>query len=68
MESENQDHETCGEIGTFVGLGPMEGRTRILLIAPGPVTRNTFGDTASTPIEHPRSALRTDRGGRRAHP
>ena len=23
MESENQDHETCGGIGTFVGLGPL---------------------------------------------
>ena len=25
MESENQDHETCGGIGTFVGLGLLLG-------------------------------------------
>ena len=23
MESENQDHETCGGNGSFVGLGPL---------------------------------------------
>ena len=28
MESENQDHETCGGIGCFVGLGPWLARPR----------------------------------------
>ena len=43
----------------------MEGRTRIVLIEPGAESQDTFGDVSSTPVQHSRSALRTDRGGRR---
>ena len=43
----------------------MEGRTPVKLIAPGIASQDEFGEVTTAPVEHPRSALRTDRGGRR---
>ena len=34
MESENQDHETSGGIGTFVGLRPELSDTAYFTLAP----------------------------------